>query len=163
MSLPGIVLRGCQTPRVSCVPSTAVTSAGREAVDLARSVGLWLDPWQAHVLEHSLGERADGKWAAFEVGLVVGRQNGKGAVLEARELAGFFLFGEQLILHSAHEFKTAQEAFRRVLGSGRGQGSSSQACQAYSHLVMVKRVSSSPRARGCGSWLVALGLVVVFG
>jgi hypothetical protein len=58
---------------------------------------------------------ADGKWAAFEVGLIVGRQNGKGAVLEARELAGLFLFGEQLILHSAHEFKTAAEAFRRVL------------------------------------------------
>src|SRR2546423_15374516 len=30
--------------------------------------------------------------------------------------AGLFLFGEKLILHSAHEFKTAQEAFRRVLG-----------------------------------------------
>ena len=43
------------------------------------------------------------------------RQNGKGAILEAIELAGLFLFGEQLILHSAHEFKTAQEAFRRVL------------------------------------------------
>ena len=43
------------------------------------------------------------------------RQNGKGAILEARELAGLFLFGEQLILHSAHEFKTAQEGFRRVL------------------------------------------------
>jgi phage terminase large subunit-like protein len=74
-----------------------------------------LDPWQAHVLDHALGERGDGKWSAFEVALVVGRQNGKGAVLEARELAGLFLFGEQLILHSAHEFKTAQEAFRRVL------------------------------------------------
>lgn len=37
------------------------------------------------------------------------------SVLEARELAGLFLFNEQLILHSAHEFKTAQEAFRRVL------------------------------------------------
>lgn len=108
------MLRGVQVPRVSCWPSY-VSSAGREALDLARSVGLWLDPWQAFVLEHGLGERADGKWSAFEVGLVVSRQNGKGAVLEARELAGLFLFGEQLILHSAHEFKTAQEAFRRVL------------------------------------------------
>lgn len=75
-----------------------------------------LDDWQRHVLDVGLGERADGKWSAFEVGLIVGRQNGKGAILEARELAGLFLFGEQLILHSAHEFKTAQEAFRRVLG-----------------------------------------------
>lgn len=112
LALP--VLRGVQEPRVRCWPSYS-SSAGREALDLARSVGLWLDPWQAFVLEHALGERRDGKWSAFEVALVVSRQNGKGAVLEARELAGLFLFGEQLILHSAHEFKTAQEAFRRVL------------------------------------------------
>lgn len=60
-------------------------------------------------------ERADGKWSAFEVGLIVSRQNGKGSIIEARELAGLFLLGERLILHSAHEFKTAQEGFRRVL------------------------------------------------
>lgn len=97
------LLRGVQTPRVSCWPDYA-TSAGREAVDLARSCGLWLDPWQAFVLEHGLGERSDGKWSAFECAIVVSRQNGKGSILEARELAGLFLFDEQLILHSAHEF-----------------------------------------------------------
>lgn len=75
-----------------------------------------MDPWQAFVLEEALGERPDGKWSAFEVGVIVSRQNGKGSIREARELAGLFLFGAQLILHSAHEFKTAQEAFRRVLG-----------------------------------------------
>jgi phage terminase large subunit-like protein len=90
-------------------------SSGDEAVELAASAGLILDPWQAYVLKHALAERADGKWAAFETAIVVGRQNGKGSVLEARELAGLFLLGERLILHSAHEFKTAQEAFRRVL------------------------------------------------
>ena len=73
------------------------------------------DDWQRFALECALGEDRDGRWAAFEVGLVVPRQNGKGSILEARELAGLFLFGEQLILHSAHEFKTAAEAFRRVL------------------------------------------------
>jgi phage terminase large subunit-like protein len=82
---------------------------------LAASVGLVLDPWQRHVLDGALGERADGRWSAFEVGLLVSRQNGKGSILEARELAGLFLFNEQLIIHSAHEFKTAQEHFRRVL------------------------------------------------
>lgn len=46
--------------------------------------------------------------------MVIPRQNGKNAVLEAREIAGLFLFGEELILHSAHEFKTGQEAFLRV-------------------------------------------------
>jgi len=84
-------------------------------VDLAAVAGLVLDPWQQHVLKESLGERADGKWSAFEVGLIVSRQNGKGSILEARELAGLFLFGERLILHSAHEFKTAADAFRRLM------------------------------------------------
>lgn len=101
-------------PRHRNVPAYG-SSAGVEAVELAASAGLVLDPWQAEVLEGSLGERTDGRWAAFEVGLIVPRQNGKGAILEARELAGLFLFGERLILHSAHEFKTAQEAFRRIL------------------------------------------------
>lgn len=111
---PSAVLLGAQRPRVSSAPPS-VSSAGQEASELAASAGLILDDWQKHVLDVGLGERADGKWSAFEVGLIVGRQNGKGAILEARELAGLFLFGEQLILHSAHEFKTAQEAFRRVL------------------------------------------------
>lgn len=111
---PPAALLGAQQPRVRSVPDYA-TSAGREAVEFCESVGLNLDPWQGFVLDDALGERADGKWTAFEVGLLVPRQNGKGAVLEARELAGLFLFDEQLILHSAHEFKTAQEAFRRVL------------------------------------------------
>lgn len=85
-----------------------------EAVELARQNGLILDDWQAAVMIDALGEREDGKWAAFEVGVVVPRQNGKGALVECRELAGLFLFGERLILHSAHEYKTASEAFLRM-------------------------------------------------
>jgi len=71
-----------------------------------------LDPWQRYVLEHALGERADGRWAAFEVALIVPRQNGKNVVIEARELAGLFLWGEKVIIHSAHQMKTAQKSFR---------------------------------------------------
>lgn len=107
-------MRGHQRPRVESRPGQVASSAGREAVDLARAAGLVLDPWQEHVLEHSLGERADGKWAAFEVGLIVSRQNGKGSILEARELAGLFLLGEKLIVHSAHEFSTSLEALNRL-------------------------------------------------
>jgi hypothetical protein len=76
--------------------------------------GLVLDDWQAYVLAHSLGEKADGDWAAFEVGIVAPRQNGKDAILEARELAGLFLLGERLIVHTAHLFDTSQEHFRRL-------------------------------------------------
>ncbi len=108
------VVQGLQLPRVENIPPY-VTSSGDEAVELAAMAGLDLDPWQQHVLRNSLGERADGKWAAFEVGLVVSRQNGKGSILEARELAGLFLLGERLIVHSAHRFDTSLEAFQRLL------------------------------------------------
>jgi phage terminase large subunit-like protein len=76
--------------------------------------GLDLDPWQQFALHGALGERPDGKWAAFEVGIEVPRQNGKGGILEAFGLAGLFLLGEQLIIHSAHEFATAEEALERM-------------------------------------------------
>ena len=107
-------LTGDQTPRILFKPPGILSSAGQDAVDLAASAGLILDPWQQYALDVGLGERENGKWAAFEVGLIVARQNGKGSILEARELAGLFLFGEELILHSAHEFKTSKEAFTRI-------------------------------------------------
>jgi hypothetical protein len=102
-------------PRVRNVPAYSATS-GPEAVELAASAGLHLDPWQALCVDDILAERPDGHWAAFESALLCPRQNGKGAVIEAVELADLFLFGAELILHTAHEFKTAQEAFRRILG-----------------------------------------------
>lgn len=112
---PGLV--GVQQPRVSLVPDYA-SSSGDEAVELAALAGLHLDPWQQLVLRHSLGERPDGKWAAFQVGLVVSRQNGKGSCLEARELAELFLVarhaGPRTVVHSAHLFATSLEHFRRL-------------------------------------------------
>lgn len=106
--------RGIQRPRVFTAPSYTST-AGREAVELAAHAGLILDEWQKFALHVGLGERADGAWSAFEVAVNVPRQNGKGGIIEARELAGLFLLGERLILHSAHEFKTSIEAFRRIV------------------------------------------------
>lgn len=106
-------LVGSQVPTIHVVPEH-VSSAGAEACVLADRAGLVLDPWQRLVLKDSLGELADGRWAAFESALIVARQNGKGAVLEARVLAGLFLLGERLILYSAHEFKTAVEMFKRI-------------------------------------------------
>lgn len=115
MSLPSCALVGAQEPRVSTGPAF-VSSAGDEAVQLAAMAGLELDPWQQLCLRVMLGERPDGGWAAYEVGLLVARQNGKGAILEARELWGLFLGGEKHLLHSAHEFKTAKEHYRRMRG-----------------------------------------------
>lgn len=109
-SPPSVLLGG--PAFLTCPPR--VDSAGAEAVALAAAAGLHLDPWQQEVLEVALGEAPDGRWAAREVGLVVPRQNGKGAILEALIAAALLLFDERLILYSAHEFKTAEETFRRV-------------------------------------------------
>jgi hypothetical protein len=83
---------------------------------LAESAGLFLDDWQRWVLEWACSESIpDRRWAAFEVALLVSRQAGKGAVLEARQLAGLFYFREPFAVHSAHEFKTAHEHFLRMI------------------------------------------------
>lgn len=108
-------LKGVQEPVIRCAPGYVSTS-GPEVSELAEQAGLVLDPWQRLFLDDALGERPDGKWAAFEAGLVVARQNGKGSVFEAMVLGGLFLLDEQLIMYSAHEFKTAQEMFRRIEG-----------------------------------------------
>lgn len=87
---------------------------GREAIDLAAAAGLVLDPWQAETTCDILAVTDYGHWCSFETCTVCQRQTGKGGIIETIELGGLFLFGEKLILHSAHEYKTAQEAFLRI-------------------------------------------------
>lgn len=104
--------RGVRAPQLKSCPSYR-TSAGPEAIKLAAGAGLVLDGWQQDFLTDSLAEDQHGYWSCFECALIVSRQNGKGSILEARVLAGMLLFGEKLILWSAHETKTAFEAFLR--------------------------------------------------
>lgn len=78
--------------------------------------GLIADDWQADATIDTCAERPDGRWAATEVAIWVSRQNGKGGLIEIRVLAGLFLFGEKMIMWSAHEYKTAQEGFLRIKG-----------------------------------------------
>ena len=83
-------LVGSQTPRVRSVPASSL-SFGVECVEFAAQAGLFMDPWQADVLVDSMGVQAGGVWTAAQVGLLVPRQNGKGSILEARELFGLFV------------------------------------------------------------------------
>jgi len=112
ISLPGPLLSA--RPRVDVHPPYEVT-LGPLAVDLVARAGLVLDPWQADALDVILAVRPDGRWVCFECGEIVSRQNGKGAILEARALTGLLLLDEQLVMWSAHEYKTAMEGFRRTL------------------------------------------------
>lgn len=104
-------------PTLSCEPGRS-EELSPEVLDEIRQVldwaGLILDDWQETFLIGALRTGWDGKWAALEVAGVAPRQNGKGAIQEARQLAGLFVLGERLQVHTAHEFKTCSEHFLRV-------------------------------------------------
>jgi len=108
-----VVAIGAIRPRVEWVPE-APDSLGPDIIQHSRDIGLTLDPEQELVLNGAAGLRDDGKWQTREVGGNMPRQNGKGEILIARELAGLFFLGERLIIHTAHEFKTSAEHFNRL-------------------------------------------------
>lgn len=150
---------GLQEPRFRWVPTAPDEDAGLEAIELAESCGLDLDPWQKLVLVDGMRRRSDGLWGAFEVGVNVPRQNGKGGILEARELAA--LFGERrerLTIHSAHEFPTSMEAFLRMEELIEANGDLSRQVKTISRshgsegfkLVTGERLSYRTRTKGGG-------------
>lgn len=107
------LLRGALRPRVELIPPSVLTYGPNFGELMARARKSLL-PWQQDSVDiiGSIGE--DGLWACPEHCEWCSRQNGKGVIGEARALGGFFLLDEELISWSAHEYKTAMEAFRRV-------------------------------------------------
>lgn len=115
MTSSATLLRGSQTPRLWSSPEGVASKApGEAAIRQATAAGLHLDEWQQHVLREGLGVRADGKWAAFSVCVIVPRQNGKGAILEALAMAALFQFDLEYIVWTAHQMKTAKQGFQRL-------------------------------------------------
>src|SRR5688500_4385351 len=111
---------GVQVPQIQHLPPDVVSlAAAEEAIELADAYGVCdgnpLAESQKITLRGALGERADGSWAASRVADFGPRQGtGKSDKIAARELAGLLLFGERLIIHTAHEFPTANESFLRM-------------------------------------------------
>lgn len=106
---------GDQRPRLEHLPAdVANTDAGDEVIEFARRFGLVLDDWQQWVVRHMCSERSDGTWAATQCVLLVPRQSGKSAILEAIEMAALFLWDEAHIIYSAHLGKTATDHMRRI-------------------------------------------------
>lgn len=119
------MLLGSQVPTHRLVPDHDY-SRGDEVIELAEIAGLVLDPYQRDFLIDgcscvevpsplALDEGATvERWAAFEVGIELSRQNGKSVAFEARCLAGLYLFDEELIVYTAHKGETAMAAFERM-------------------------------------------------
>lgn len=108
-------------PRLEHVPEGVIGTWGPRVFDFVGELGVTLDDWQAYCIDALFAVREDGTWASTEAGLLVSRQNGKGEILVAYDLAHLFLFPRQdgrrkTTLHSAHEFKTAIDGFQRLQG-----------------------------------------------
>lgn len=94
----------------------------RQAIGLMRFAKKPLDFWQQQSVALMCGVDADGLWACPDYFEWVARQNGKGAILEARALGGLFCYGEPFIGWSAHEYRTAMEARLRMMTLIRNMG-----------------------------------------
>jgi hypothetical protein len=112
---------GSQTPVILHTPPDVHSlAAAEEAIQLANAYGVCdgypLAESQEITLRNGLGERRDGSWAATRIADFGPRQGtGKNDKIAARELAGLLLYGEKLIIHTAHEFPTANESFLRLV------------------------------------------------
>lgn len=85
---------------------------GTEVADLARMVGFPPDPEQCLVLDPMFGLDPRGRRVAFEVAVIGARQNIKTGLFKIAALGEAFIAEVPLLVWSAHEFPTAQEAFR---------------------------------------------------
>lgn len=112
---------GSQKPTILHQPPDVVSlAAAEEAIELANAYGVCdgnpLSESQELTIRNAGGERADGSWAATRVADFGPRQGtGKNDKIAAWELAHLLLFGTELIIHTAHEFPTANESFLRLV------------------------------------------------
>jgi hypothetical protein len=113
------VLLGSLKPQILHLPPDVHShDAAEEVIELADAYGICggfpLDESQKFTLRAGLGVRKDGTWAASTVADFEPRQNGKNDTVAARELGGLVLLDEDLLIHTAHEFPTANESFLRL-------------------------------------------------
>lgn len=107
---------GCETPRLwtkPLRPLTKRTSLGFEAIAFAETiVGIPLLPWQKWWLIHALELKPDGSFRFRTVITLVGRQNGKTALLKI--VALYFLYSgkARLVLGAAQSLDISKEAWQ---------------------------------------------------
>lgn len=89
-----------------------VETYGPEVVDVCIAAGMTPDPEQAMGLDLIFALNAQGKSACFEIDWIAARQMMKTGLILMAELGWLFVTEQRLIVHSAHEMDTTQEAFR---------------------------------------------------
>jgi hypothetical protein len=121
LTSPPAVLLGALKPRIEIRPDLIVATEGDLAADLMEAAGKPLEQWQRDGVDLLMSTRADGSWACKEYAEWVARQQGKGVIGEARVSYGLLVLDEE-ITWSAHLYKTALMAFRRIRSVFRALG-----------------------------------------
>lgn len=98
-------------PAHRAVPPFART-LGPEVADLAELAGFGPDPEQSEILDAIFAVDERGRSIAFETAAIACRQNLKTGLFKQAVLGWLFITDQRLIVWSAHEFSTTQEAFR---------------------------------------------------
>lgn len=157
--------RGARPGEPALIPPTYLTgpdyvsTLGPEVADLNEAIGFGPDPEQRLVLDHMLGMTKRGRLAAVEVAVICNRQNLKTGVLKQAAIGKAFLLERRLHIWSAHEFGTAQEAFRdlcnliesspmlerRVLRVRRGNGDESIELRSGGRIMFKARTKGGGR------------------
>lgn len=106
-------LLGRQTPRVLTRPEYQSETRARRAIQRYKRGGTNLLQWQRLCVRVTLSTREDGRLSATQVGVLVSRQNGKGEFLIPVGLDSLFEL-RGLTLWTSHEFKTCEDAYRRM-------------------------------------------------
>lgn len=98
-------------PAYRWVPEYRSTN-GDLAAELGERLGLPPDEDQRDILDMIHAEKAPQEPACFEVAVVAPRQNIKTSTLQISALADLALFDAELVVWTAHLFKTTQKAFQ---------------------------------------------------
>jgi len=89
-----------------------VDTYGPQVAELCQLAGFVPDPEQQLGLDAIFAVNEADKVAALEAAVIVGRQNMKTGLFKMATLGWLFLTDQRLVVWSAHEFRTSQEAFR---------------------------------------------------
>lgn len=98
-------------PTFQWMPDFGVT-LGDEVADLASLAGFPPDPEQRLALDMLFALSPAGKAAVRDLAICAPRQNLKTGFLKQAALGWLFITEQRLVVWSAHEFSTSQEAFR---------------------------------------------------
>jgi hypothetical protein len=98
-------------PQYCWIPPYRATN-GDIMASFGRQLGLVPDAEQQPILDAVAAESAPGVPSTFEVAVIAPRQNLKTAAFQVAALTCLFVFGDELIVWTAHLFKTAVKAFQ---------------------------------------------------